>query len=79
MRGGREEVLDEIAFFLLGCALACLHADDSLSAAALRAECAHSRPLNKTAMCDTDDAAFVGDEILHVDLALIERELRQPR
>src|SRR5436190_23139525 len=79
MRRRSEEVLDEIAFFLLGSAFARLHADDSLAAAALRAKRAHRCPFDETAIRDADDSTFVGDEVFHVDLALIWRDLSQPR
>src|ERR1700757_4722780 len=79
MRGGAEEMLDEIAFFFLGGAFSRGHADDALASAALRAKCAHRRALDQPAVGDADDAALIRDEVLHVDLALIRRELRQAR
>ena len=79
MRGRGEEMLDEIALFFLRRPLARRHPDHALTAAALRAECAHRRAFDETAVGDADDAAFVGDEIFHVDLAFIDRELSQTR
>ena len=79
VRGRGEEMLDEIAFFFLGRAFARGHADDAFAAAALRAECADGGALDEAAVRDADDAAFVGDEILHVDLAFVGHELGQAR
>ena len=76
VRGGGEEMLDEIAFLLLGRAFARGHADHAFAAAPLRAKCAHRGALDEAAVRDADDAAFVGDEILHVDLAFVGHELR---
>ena len=53
-----EEMLDEIAFFLLGRAFARGHADDAFAAAALRAKRAHRSALDETAMRDADDASL---------------------
>ena len=64
-------MLDEIALFLFGRAFARGHADDALAAAALRAKRAHRGAFDEAAVRDADDAAFVGDQILHVDLALV--------
>src|SRR5205085_10835164 len=66
-------------FLLLGGAFARRHPDDALAAAALRAERAHRRAFDEAAMRDADDAAFVGDEIFHVNLAFIGDELGQTR
>src|SRR5438093_321986 len=79
VRRGGEKMLDEIAFLFLGRTFARGHPDHALAAAALRAKGAHSCALDETAVGDADDAAFVGDEILHVDLTFIDRELRQAR
>ena len=51
------------------------HADHALAAAPLCAKCAHGGAFDEAAVGDADDAAFVGDEILHVDLALIGSEV----
>ena len=72
-------MLDEIAFFLLGRAFARGHADHAFAAAALRAKCADRGAFDKPAVRDADDAAFVRDEIFHVDLAFVGHELRQSR
>ena len=69
-------MLDEIAFLFLGGAFARGHADDALAAAALRAKRADGGALDETAVGDADDAAFIGDEILHVDLAFVRHQLR---
>ncbi len=79
MRRGGEKMFDEIAFILLGRAFACGHADDALAAATLRAEGTDRSALDEAAVRDADDAAFVGDEILHVDLAFVGHELGQAR
>ena len=63
VRGGGEEMLDEIAVFL-GRAFARGHADHALAAAALRAIGADRGALDEAAVRDGDDDAFVGDEIL---------------
>ena len=75
VRGRGEEMLDEIAFFFLGRAFARGHADDALAAAALRAKGADGGAFDEAAVGDADDAAFVGDEILHVDLAFVGHDL----
>ena len=75
MRGRGEEMLDEIALFFLGRAFARGHADDAFAAASLRAKRADRGALDEAAVGDADDAAFVGDEILHVDLAFVGHEL----
>src|SRR6266496_2086614 len=69
-----EEVLDEIAFLFLSRAFARGHADHALAAAALRAECTDRRAFDKSAVGDTDNASFVRDEILHVDLTFVSDE-----
>ena len=71
-----EEMLDEIAFFFLGRAFARGHADDAFAAAPLRPKRADGRAFDKAAVRDADDAAFIRDEILHVDLAFVRHELR---
>ena len=76
VRGRGEEMLDEIAFLFLGRAFARRHADDAFAAAPLRAERADRGALDESAVRDADDAALVGDEILHVDLAFVGDELR---
>ena len=68
MRGSGKKMLDEIAFFLVGCAVARLHADHAFAAAPLRAKCAHGRALDKTGMRDADDATLIDDEVFDVDL-----------
>ena len=77
MRGRGEEMFNEIAFLFFSRPLARGHADDAFAAAALRPKRAHGRTLDETAVRDADDAALVGDEILHVDLAFIDCELSQ--
>ena len=72
-------MLDEIAFVLLRRAFARGHADDAFAAAPLRAKGADRGALDKAVVRDADDAAFVGDEILHVDLAFVRHELGQAR
>src|SRR5437762_4600127 len=79
MCGSGEEVLDEIAFLFLGRALACLHADDTFTSAALRTKRADCRAFDKPAMRDANDAALVRDEVFHVDLSLIRSDFRQAR
>src|SRR6202011_1313499 len=49
------------------------------AAAPLRPERAYRGALDKPAVGDADDAALVGDKILHVDVAFIDRELSQSR
>src|ERR1051326_550056 len=71
-------MLDEIAFFFYGRAFARRHADHAFASATLRAERAHGRALDKPAVSDADDAAFIRDEIFHVNVALISDELSQP-
>ena len=79
VRGGGEEMLDEIAFVLLRRAFARCHADHAFAAASLRAKRADRGAFDEAAMGDADDGAFVGDQILHVDLAFVRHELGQPR
>ena len=79
MRAGGEEMLDEIALFFLGRAFARGHADHAFAAAPLRAERADGGALDEAAVRDADDAAFVGDQIFHVDLAFVRHELGQAR
>ena len=79
MRGGGEEMLDEIAFFLLGGAFARGHADHAFAAAPLRAKRADVGALDKTAVRDADDAALVRDEVFHVDLAFVRNDFGQAR
>ena len=79
MRRRGEEMLDEVAFLFLGCAFARRHADHAFAAAALRPERADRGPLDEPAVSNADDATFVRDQILHVDLALVGNELGQSR
>ena len=79
MRAGREEVLDEIILLVLGRGLARLHPDDALAAAFLRAVGAHGGAFDEAAVGHRDDAAFVGDEVLDVDLAFVGNDLREAR
>ena len=79
VRAGREQVLDEIARVFLGRALAGRHADDALAAAALRAVLAGERALDEPGVRDGDDRSLVGDEVFHVDLALVGHDLGQAR
>ncbi len=79
VRAGREEVLDEVVRVLFGRPLAGRHADDALAAAALRAVFAGGRALDEAAVRDRDDGALVGDEVFHVDLALVGDDLGQAR
>ena len=55
MRGGGEEVLDEILIVGLG-------ADHALAAPALRAVVGHAGALDEAEVRDGHDAAFVGHE-----------------
>ena len=75
MRRG-EEVLDEIAFVLLGRAFARGHADDAFAAAALRAVGADGGALDEAVVRERDDDAFVGDEVFDGDLAFVGHDLR---
>ena len=79
MGRGREEMLDEISFVFLRRALSRRHADDAFATAPLRAERAHRRALDEAAVRDANDRSFVGDEILHVDLAFVGHQLGQTR
>ena len=72
-------MLHEIAFLFLGGAFARLHADHAFAAAALGTKRAHCRPFNKAPMSNADDAAFVRDQVFHVNLGLIRRELCEAR
>ena len=62
-----------------GGALAGLHADDALAAAALRAVGADVGALDQAAVRDGDDDAFVGDQVLDGDLAFVGHQLGQAR
>ena len=79
MRTGREKVFDEIARVLLGGPFAGGHADNPLAATPLRAVLAGERALEEAAVRDRDDRPLVGDEIFHVDLALVGHDLGQTR
>ena len=79
VRARGEEVFDEIVFLVFGVGLARLHADDALAAAFLGAVVAHCGPLDEAAVGHGDDAAFVGDEILDVDLAFVGDDVGQAR
>src|SRR5262245_15767052 len=79
VRGGGKEMLNEIAFFLLGGAFARLHADDAFAAAPLRAKCAYGRAFDKTTVSDADNATLISDKIFHIDLSLIGSNFRQAR
>ncbi len=72
-------MLDEVALLVLSRAFACGHADDTFAAAALRAKCTDGGALDEAAVRNADDAAFVRDEIFHVNLTLVPRELGQAR
>src|SRR5688572_15584621 len=72
-------MLDEIAFFFLGGPFARGHPDDALAAPALRTERADRSAFDEPAMRDADDASLIGDQVLHVDLALVRNELGKPR
>jgi hypothetical protein len=63
VRRGGEEVLDEVVLVGLG-------ADDALAAAFLRAVFGDGRALDEAEVGDGDDAALVGDDVLHAELAL---------
>ena len=69
VRGGGEEVLDEIAV-LLRLPFAGLHAHDAFAAAALGAVGGDGGALEEAVVGDGDDGALIGDEVLHGDLAL---------
>src|SRR5438552_15689099 len=71
VRGSSEKVLDEIAFILLGCTIARLHANHAFAAAPLRAKCAHGRAPDKAGVRDADDATLIGDKVSEVDLLLV--------
>ena len=61
--GGRgEEVLDEILVVGLG-------ADDALAAALLGAVVGDAGALDEAEVGDGDDAALVGDDVLHAEFA----------
>ena len=79
VRRGGEEMFDEIAFVLFARAFPRRHSDHAFAAAALSAESADGGAFDESAVGDADDAAFVRDQILHVDLALVGNELRQTR
>ena len=79
MRGSSEKVLDEIAFLLLGCAVARLHANHAFAAAPLRAKCAHGRALDKAGVRDADDATLIDDKVFDVDLRFVRSNFRQAR
>ena len=72
-------MLDEIALVLFARAFARGHADHAFAAAALRAEGADGGALDEAAVRDADDAAFVRDQVLHVDLAFVGDQLGEPR
>ena len=67
-------MLDEIALLLFGCTLAGGHSDNAFSSAALGAECTDRCAFDKSAMGNADNAPFVRDEILHVDLTFVSDE-----
>ena len=71
MRGGHEEVLDEVV-------LAQLSTADTLAAATLRAVEVGLGALGVTATRDRDDDVLLGDEVLHGHLALGRDDLRPP-
>src|SRR5579884_1167877 len=72
-------MLDEIALLFLGSAFAGGHSDHALAAAALRPERANGGSLDEAAVSNADDASFVGDQVLHVDLCFVRHDLSQPR
>src|ERR1700730_14850995 len=72
---GGEQMLDEVALLFLSRAFARGHADDSFSATTLGAKCADRGAFNEAAMGNADNAAFVRDEVFHVDLSLIGCDL----
>ena len=75
MGRGREQMLDEIALFLFGCAFAGCHADNTFTAASLGAKRAYGRALDKTAVGNADNAALIRDQVFHVDLVFLGHEL----
>ena len=79
MRSRGEKMLDEIAFFLFGGAFARRHPDHAFATAALRPKSTHRSPLNKAAVGNANDATLIGNEVLHVDVAFVDRELSQAR
>jgi hypothetical protein len=62
VRRGGEEVLHEVLLVGLG-------ADDALAAALLRAVVGDGGALDEAEVGDGDDAALVGDDVLHAELA----------
>ena len=74
VRGGGEEILDEVAvLFLLG--LAGRHADDAFAAAFLGAEGTDECAFDKAVVRKGDDHTFVGDEVFDSHLALLRNDL----
>src|SRR6185369_14417914 len=79
MRGSCEKVLDEIAFLVLGGAIARLHPNHAFASASLRAKRAHGRALDKAGVRDADDATLIDDEVFDVDLGLVGSNFREAR
>ena len=71
VRACGEQMLDEIPFLALGHAPSRVAMPMTPAAAALRPELAFRRAFDEATVSDGDDAAFVGDEILDVDLAFV--------
>ena len=72
---GREEVLDEVAV-VIGRGLGELGALGALAASLLKAILGDWRTLDEARMRDGDDAAFVGDDVLHREVAFLGVDLR---
>ena len=72
VRAGGEEMLDEVLGFALhDGVLAGAHADDALAASALGAVRADIGALDEAVVRESDDDAFVGDEVLNRHVALV--------
>ena len=79
MRRSGKEMLNEIALFFFRGPFTRRHADHALAAAPLRTKRAHGSAFDEASVRDADDAALIGDEVLHVDLAFIRHQLGQAR
>lgn len=74
VRGGGEEILDEVAvLFLFG--LAGGHADHALAAAFLGAERAHERALDEAVVGEGDNDSLVGNKVFDGHLAFVGNDL----
>ena len=75
---GREEVFDEVAV-VVGRGLGELGALGALASALLEAVLGDRRTFDEARMRDSDHAAFVGDDVLHREVAFLGRDLRLAR